>query len=170
MSLTQRTAANACLALGLVVAGSAEARAQTPYAAGAHHQSSVSTGMNNPASRYFGGVPNVAPVHRSAVIAQPILPTPRQHALKPFHGVTPSPTVTPYLALGLAGTDALSNYYSIVRPQIQQQQQLEMQNAQMIKLQQQLRANGTVVPRGGMPTTGSTSGRFQNYGGYYPSR
>ena len=175
MSRPQRSASVACLVLGLVlgllVVGFADAVAQAPYPYGASRQSHIATGLDNPALRYFRGTSPITPPQRTPPPAQPVAPQPSpQPAPKPFQGVTPTSTVTPYLALGLTGTDALANYYTIVRPQIQQQQQIELQNAQLVKLQQQLRASGAVVPRGGMPTTGSSVGRFQNYGGYYLTR
>lgn len=143
---------------------------------GANPGAATFPGVDTPALRHFGGRPAVRPALPRARTAAAITPTPRTAVRKPFDGAVAAAPVSPYLSLAFReSATALPNYYALVRPQIQQQRQFEMQRAQFLKLQQQLRNAGAVVqttPGGSpisMPTTGH-SAQFQNYGGYFPGR
>lgn len=50
------------------------------------------------------------------------------------------PTVSPYLNLATRGTSGMSNYHTLVRPQIERQQQDVVQRQQTTRMQQQLNA------------------------------
>ena len=133
------------------------------------------SGRNNPALSFYGGSAAMA---YSAPRARP-LPPPRPVNLapnaKPFTGVQQTSGVTPYLGLDAAReTDnSLPNYYTYVRPQLDQQRMNQVQLAQFRRLQQQVRTASSpgvaMSAHGGIPTTGS-SDQFQNHGGYYPTR
>jgi len=97
---------------------------------------------------------------------------------KPFSSVTRGPTVNPYLALSAPRASA-SDYYSIIRPQQQQQKINERQQA--IAIQQQRRLN-QLAARAPYSATGDANsaptghaavfqslGSFQNTGGYFPT-
>ncbi|MEM8944342.1 MAG: hypothetical protein AAGD11_04090 [Planctomycetota bacterium] len=127
-----------------------------------------------PAMRYFArGRQAVAAAPQSR---RPQVPQQQTQAAagKPFEYVTNGPTVTPYLSLDMVQTnEGVPNYYSRVLPQIQQQQANQKQQAELRRLQQQLRlANApglNINPRNsGVPTTGRSS-QFLNNGGYFPS-
>lgn len=133
------------------------------------------SGRNNPALRYFGGATTAAYAapSRPAVLPAP-LPAPTAPSNKPFSGVQQAAAISPYLGLDAAresGT-SLPNYFLYVRPQLEQQQMNQVQQAQFRKLQQQVRtaaAPGVATsPGGGLPTTG-TSAQFMNSGSYYPA-
>ncbi|RIK85523.1 MAG: hypothetical protein DCC67_03770 [Planctomycetota bacterium] len=128
-------------------------------------------GLNNPASRYFGGGKHAvyAGPARARAVAAPAATTPR--TAKPFSQVYQAPTVSPYLALDVRESDAaISNYFMYVKPQLDQQRLSAAENR---RLQLQLRRAGAAgvagAPSGGVPTTGN-SGRFMNVGSYYPTR
>lgn len=95
---------------------------------------------------------------------------------KPFAGAQRSASVSPYLGLGGGRTSTVNNYYSLVRPQMQQQRQNErLRNAQ-VRQQQQLQAATARSPfsygnrlegaQDLMPTGHGAS--FLNFFGYYP--
>jgi len=92
---------------------------------------------------------------------------------KPFSGSTPSSGVSPYLGLGGLNVGSVPNYYSIVRPQLEQQRQNERAQQQQIAQQQELVALAARSPYAGaegqqpMLPTGHVS-VFMNYFGYYP--
>jgi hypothetical protein len=94
---------------------------------------------------------------------------------KPFAGVTPSPTVSPYLNLfreDLSGNDDL-NYQTLVRPQLEQQRvnaQVQRQNMELSRRVQSLSARSDYNPQGNQnqyPTGHPTV--FNYHGRYYPS-
>jgi len=94
---------------------------------------------------------------------------------KPFSGVTPSPTVSPYLNLfreDLSGNGDL-NYQTLVRPQLEQQRvnaQVQRQNLEMTRRVQSLSARSDYNPQGNQnqyPTGHPTV--FNYHGRYYPS-
>lgn len=134
-------------------------------------------GYNTPASRYFAGRKAITmpaqPIHRPAPTPQPMNITGGQ---KPFENIQRPNTISPYLSLDIVVSEdddeSLPNYYAFYRPQREQQQAIESQQAEIRRLQQQVRvANAKneisrkVAP--GMPTTGSSS-QFMNLGSYYP--
>ena len=111
--------------------------------------------------------------------ARPQRDTPSIHSgqiQKPFRNLAQQPSVSPYLSLDIAtagGDTGLPNYYAFYKPQQDQRQLVQSQQAEIQKLQQ--RVNAAQVgnrlarnPREGMPTTGNSS-QFMNLGNYYPS-
>ena len=134
-------------------------------------------GHNTPAGRYFTGrsgvTPPVHPARRPAPTPQPMNIS---HGQKPFEGIQRPQTISPYLSLDIQVSDdngqALPNYYAFYRPQRDQQQAVQSQQAEIRRLRQQVRvanASGELSrnPVPGMPTTG-TSSQFMNLGRYYP--
>lgn len=91
--------------------------------------------------------------------AEPMRPPLRNHvpAWSP-------PTVSPYLNLFQPGVSRVFNYYTLVRPQLVQEQINQRQSAQLESLRQQ------ATTRGAPASSPGNSGRFQNYGGYYRGR
>lgn len=95
---------------------------------------------------------------------------------QPFAGQTAGgPVISPYL--GLVNNDfnsgGVSNYFTLVLPQIQAQQALQRQQAQIGQLQRQDRANALAGNRGIRPiqspqirSTGHPTS-FNNYSHYY---
>jgi hypothetical protein len=156
-----------------------QADAQTPagYAPAVGTQPGVSyerlSSRNNPALSFYGAAPSPA---YAAPQPRP-LPPPRPVNLappgKPFSGVQQTTGVSPYLGLDARETEtSLPNYFLFVKPQLDQQRNYQVQQAQYRKLQQQFRtaaAPGVAMnPHGGIPTTGH-SAQFMNNGGYYPT-
>lgn len=168
--MVRRSSSLALAILAVAVAGAwlPDATAQAP--ANPSRYSPGTTGMNNPALRYFRGTPApaAAPAARSPRPA-PVTPTPPRvspRRAKPFSDTVLQPTVTPYLALSLLETNAgLPNYHLFVKPQLDQQRQAQVQQYQQQQMQQELRAASLPAA----PATGSAA-RFQNYNGYYPMR
>lgn len=90
---------------------------------------------------------------------------------KPFSSVSTGPSVSPYLALSSPFSSTASNYYTQVRPQLEQQrinQQLEQRNMAMQRQLNAIAAQGPYDPQGaeGRAPTGHAA-VFMNYGGYY---
>jgi hypothetical protein len=90
---------------------------------------------------------------------------------KPFSSSGGRPSVSPYLGLSAPFSSTAEQYYTQVRPQLQQQrvnQQLAQRNAQM---QHQLNAvaaqsSAATTANEGLVPTGHVAA-FMNYGGYY---
>lgn len=90
---------------------------------------------------------------------------------KPFSGSGGRPSVSPYLGLSAPFSSTAEQYYTQVRPQLQQQrinQQLASRNAQM---QHQLnsiaaQSSAATIANEGLVPTGHVAA-FMNYGGYY---
>jgi len=104
-------------------------------------------------------VPNRQPAAGAGNVYAP--PTAPQ---KPFADYRPPPTVSPYLnlfsdATGIARPD---NYYTLVRPFLEQRNANRRIGAELQGLQRDVRRLHT--PRGG----GTLPARYQNLGGYYP--
>jgi hypothetical protein len=107
-------------------------------------------------------------------------PKPVQRA-KPFANAKQGPSTSPYMGLlsQTPFTSSTSNYFNIVKPQLEQQRANEKLQAQNIRLQQQL---GEAAAQGPYSTTGSeeraptghtavymnNGGVYGNPGGYYP--
>jgi hypothetical protein len=90
---------------------------------------------------------------------------------KPFSSYTPGPSVSPYLALSAPFTSTATNYYTQVRPQIEQQrinEQMAQRNAALQRQLNAIAAQGPYDPQGSdvRAPTGHAA-VFMNYGGYY---
>jgi hypothetical protein len=98
-------------------------------------------------------------------------PTSSALSSKPFSSVSQGPTVTPYLGLSSPYSSTSENYYTQVRPQLDQQNNDRQLRAQMQRRQQlnQMAARGPYDPTGSenMAPTGHAA-VFMNYGGYFP--
>lgn len=131
-------------------------------------------GYRTAASTYFGGGSS-RQQPTTGRLAGPVSQTVNVAARgKPFQNVSRQPTISPYLSLGLVTDEgtALPNYYAFYKPQREQQQSVESQQAEIRKLRQQVRTArvNTELSRTSvqsMPTTGSSS-QFMNLGNYYP--
>jgi hypothetical protein len=95
-------------------------------------------------------------------------------AQQPFSNIYQSPTVSPYLNLTNNRGQGQTNYQTLVRPLIEQQQQNITQQQQIQHLSQQqqaLAAGGLTRPARGISTnirgTGHVAG-FMVHGNYYP--
>lgn len=76
---------------------------------------------------------------------------------------------SPYLNMARGGTNAAINYYGLVKPQMQAQQQFYNLNQQTQALEQQQQ---TMMGLGGSNNASSTTGHttyFGNYSHYYPT-
>lgn len=71
------------------------------------------------------------------------------------------PTVSPYANIFQPGVSRIFNYYTLVKPQLVQQQVNQQRSAQIQILQQQLEAGGA------SPKASNNGGRFMNYGRYF---
>ena len=93
--------------------------------------------------------------------------------VKPFSGANfGSPSVTPYLSLSSPFSSTATNYYTQVRPQIDQQRLIQQQQQQNIAVQRQL---NSISARPPYDVAGSAriaptghSAVFDNTLGYYP--
>ena len=93
---------------------------------------------------------------------------PRQ---KPFSSIGGGPSVTPYLALSSPFSSTATNYYTQVKPMLEQQRINQQMQAQSLKVQQQLTsiaARPPFDPQGSemRAPTGHVA-VYMNYGGYY---
>jgi len=93
---------------------------------------------------------------------------------KPFSSASRGPTVTPYLGLGGLPTGGAPNYYTNVKPRLEQQRVNRRNQQRNQALQHQLNqvaAQPPFNPKGSeaMAPTGHAAA-FMNYGGYYPQR
>lgn len=92
----------------------------------------------------------------------------------PFSNLPPPrPTVSPYLNLLGQQSPGVSNYFTLVRPQIDQRNEQLRQQREIQQLQRQSLTQRT----GGVPVSGSREIRgtghesvFMNYSHYYPQR
>ncbi len=84
---------------------------------------------------------------------------------KPFGDYSPAPSVSPYINLyrpeGAFG--AAGNYYSLVRPMVQQQQVNRQLSRQLNQMRSAMSTGTRSVGR-----TGAIGGYFMNYYGFYP--
>jgi hypothetical protein len=90
---------------------------------------------------------------------------------KPFTGAGGGGSVSPWLALSDPFTSSAHNYYTQVRPQLEQQrlnQQMAARNMQMQRQLNQMAAQPPYDPGGNenMAPTGHAAA-YLNYGGYY---
>ena len=84
-----------------------------------------------------------------------------------------SPTISPWMGLWRQNTGALDNYHTFVRPQMQLNQTLQMQNAALSRQAMGLQAlnneiNQPLENQSGMLATGQGA-TFMNYSHYYYS-
>ncbi len=92
----------------------------------------------------------------------------------PFSNAIPNrPAVSPYLNLLQPNAPGVSNYQLLVRPQLQQREELIKQQAQIRQIQRQVERGQP----GGVPIRGSQEIRatghetaFMNYLHFYPAR
>jgi hypothetical protein len=66
-----------------------------------------------------------------------------QHGGKPFQSASSGPTISPYLNLfrdEREGSEAIPSYFSLVRPQMEQQAANQQQQREIAQLQQQLQS------------------------------
>lgn len=162
----------ASLCWGVASSGNAQVTTPTPNFAPPGSYQRIS-GYNNPAMEYFG---KSRPHFYVAQQAQRSLPAPPPapasnmvQRSKPFSNVRSGPTISPYLGLDIRESGVgLPNYYAFVRPQLDQQQQNQVQQAQYQRLQRQFNTavGGPAITGDGMPTTGHAT-QFMNPGGYY---
>lgn len=101
------------------------------------------------------------------------VPAPRRVASKPFQGRSASPTISPYLNLFREedSTD-LPNYYTFVRPQLHQQAINRHQEAELSRLNRQIKTASYAGPStsgSSLPATGAYGSRFFNNSRYFPS-
>jgi hypothetical protein len=90
---------------------------------------------------------------------------------KPFSSISRGPSVTPYLALDQPFSNTATNYYTLIRPQLEQQrinQNQDRQNQLMQRQLSQVASRPPYDPTGSetMAPTGHTA-VYMNYGGYY---
>lgn len=88
---------------------------------------------------------------------------------KPFSSIRSQPTVTPYLNLFREEQiEDIPNYYTYVRPQLQQQQTNRQQHAELQRLQQQLQQTRLGSPAAPAGTTGMRqAARYGDTGQFY---
>ncbi|MCC6492088.1 MAG: hypothetical protein IT424_03600 [Pirellulales bacterium] len=171
----------AVLALAVGLAGPADRRAGGQSYQGYATQASAvqpvrryeqKTGVNNPASSFFGAGKHAYYTQPATVPVPAPVPVQTAPTAKPFAQVYQQPTISPYLALDVRESDsAIPNYFMYVRPLLDQQRMNQAQQVQYRRLQQQVRrtsaAGAVTSANGGIPTTGH-SAQFMNIGGYYP--
>ncbi|HEX3599926.1 MAG TPA: hypothetical protein VHU84_07270, partial [Lacipirellulaceae bacterium] len=111
-------------------------------------------GVRPTTSAGLNKMPHPMPVQAAAI------PTPTSAAAarlrgKPFQSVQSEPAISPYLNLyrNDAGQNQLLNYYTLVRPQLEQQEANKRQTAEMQKLRAQVQ-NGS--QRGGVQQASAT--------------
>lgn len=162
------------VAITALLAGSGAAWGQAPAARSAQQPGRYerTSGSNNPALQFYGGVRQASYLQPPAVERPAPVPVHTARPGKPFQGVYQSPTITPYLALDARESEeGLPNYFLLVKPQLEQHRINMAHHAENRRVQQQLRRSNlggaAASPNGGIPTTGH-SPQFMNIGGYYP--
>lgn len=134
---------------------------QASHSVAAHYGQGPSS-FNPMAYAKFAGPPP-RPSNMSAA------PRPQRQASKPFQAASNGATISPYNNLFREDeNEVLPNYYSFVRPQMQQQQANRQQQNQLQGLERQVQqATYRSYNQGtGMPATGH-SVRFGDTGGYF---
>ena len=106
-----------------------QATSRTRTLAGVHP--TTSAGLNK--------IPHPMPV-QAATMPTPTSPAAARLKGKPFQSVQSEPAISPYLNLyrNDAGQNQLLNYYTLVRPQLEQQEANKKQTAEMQKLRSQV--------------------------------
>jgi hypothetical protein len=123
--------------------------------------------INSSVTRSYGGAANSALL--AGAMARPT---------KPFSSISKGPTVTPYLQLDRPFSNTATDYYTLVRPQLEQQrinQQMQRDTQQMQRQLSEVTSRPPINVEGSeyMAPTGHAAafmsmGGFMNYGGYYP--
>jgi hypothetical protein len=97
----------------------------------------------------------------------------RPRAPRQYRGVTNEPYVSPYLNIVRPGADPAFNYYTLVQPQLQQQQFNLQQNRNVQNLGRQLQQQEAEImtPYGAIGRRRSTgrAATYMNYSHYYPA-
>jgi hypothetical protein len=93
-------------------------------------------------------------------------------AQKPFSSFNRGPQVTPYLGFGQPFNTQGNEYYTMIRPQMEQQKAIERQQQQIAAMEQKLGSIDSQPPfeiKGdpNMVPTGHPA-VYMNYGGYFP--
>ena len=97
----------------------------------------------------FGAAPQVAAQASARRAARLGLRTNVPAQTKPFNTVVREPTVSPYLNLFREQSDeALPNYYTFVRPQLEQQRHNRQHAQQLQALERQVQQTGYAQPAG----------------------
>jgi hypothetical protein len=97
----------------------------------------------------------------------------RRPGIRRYQSATAEPSISPYINLVRPFSDPSFNYFSLVQPQLQQQQAAQIQGKQIQGLGRQLQQDEKMGPYGAintLPATGSRVATRQNYSHYYPSR
>ncbi len=155
-------------AAGLLIAAT-ESRAQSAFAQTELNRLSA---VGNPAS-YSADRLRVNTI-TSAVprgLSSSVLGGALGRSSKPFSSVSRGPSVTPYLALDQPFSNSATNYYTLVRPQLEQQrinQQMQRQTEMMQRQLSQVTSRPPYDPTGSEMNSPTGHGAvYMNYGGYY---
>lgn len=92
---------------------------------------------------------------------------------KPFSNISQSPAVSPYMNLYRRDTGGTDNYYSFVRPQLDQRRANQVIGGEIRGLQSNQQLQSHAVQRLGKTNPAAQTGTmapeyFQNYGAFYP--
>ncbi|MBL9123333.1 MAG: hypothetical protein JNG90_06840, partial [Planctomycetaceae bacterium] len=118
-------------------------------------------------SSYVGPAGTVAqPIIRKRAArtsAASVAPTPARAPLREAAAWQPPPTTSPFLNLFRPEASPIFNYYTLVRPQLEQERVNQLQAAEIARLQQLINSGAGQAPRA------APGGRFMNRGGYFGS-
>jgi hypothetical protein len=169
----------ACIVAVVALATAGESYAQTGYAKTEMNRINAVSNPNNYTSdriRHQVISNSVAQVQTFGTRAN-VLAGALSRPNKPFSSISRGPSVTPYLALDQPFANTATQYYTQIRPQLEQQrinQQVQRQTQQMQRQLSEVTARPPYDPQGNenmMPTGHSagfmTMSNFMNYGGYY---
>lgn len=179
MLIRCKTLALTAAALAVVALLSADARAQYSDQQLGAYRFSASTSRYSVQQQYnslirqglnVGG--GYSPVNQQLTTQLAQNYRPSTPATKPFTGANSGGGVTPYLSLSSPFSSTATNYYTQVRPQLQQQQANTAQQRQNARFQQQLtqmaaRPPFEITGSQTMAPTGHAA-VFQNTLNYYP--
>lgn len=128
------------------------------------------TSVANPMSLY-GPASAVAPRNQIPTIGTGAVRAPYVLDQKPFTGFSPGPAVSPYMNLYLGNNSAgiVNNYYSVVKPMLQQQNTNRQTEQSLRELRIQNRLQQSQLQQLNRQMPGAQGSSFMNYGGYYPS-
>lgn len=128
------------------------------------------TSVVNPMSLY-GSASALAPRNQIPTIGTGAMRAPSMLDQKPFTGYSPGPVVSPYmnLYLGNNGAGIVNNYYSVVKPMLQQQNMNRQTEQSLRELRIQNRLQQSQLQQLNRQMPGAQGSSFMNYGGYYPS-
>lgn len=138
----------------------------------AYAQATPITNQTRQALNFYGGhsaINTLSSMPRRTPI-QPASAGQLQHNGKPFQSASSGPTVSPYLNLfrdDRTSTEVVPTYFTMVKPQLEQQASFQQQQREIQQLQRQLNAGGaapTVVPGTGTQARYFDTAQF--YGGW----